>query len=319
MDKGIYVSLLPKGKIKRTLTTESGEVELPETTIADEIILFSELDFEHYAQVVELLNTIADAIPSPPKNLTQEEINAYDLLLDTTEDLVPTLEQEDLLCGTLTRTLLEDALPPGCTSPASADQTKSMLLRAVSDPMRFQFLLNSVLYDMKDGIALDLDKKYCALKELVVSQHLILGDGLTARYHFRSVATYYCFLLLHFIVMKPRVLLCQCCGRYFIPKTKKKTLYCDRIFIRNRTCKQVAPGMKHQIEAMRQTVIDEFDRAKRRMYNRYSRALDKKAPSEKDLTLSEYYEWLNRATAARDQFVKGELSQEEALSIINVP
>ena len=52
MDKGIYVSLLPKGKIKRTLTTESGEVELPETTIADEIILFSELDFEHYAQVV---------------------------------------------------------------------------------------------------------------------------------------------------------------------------------------------------------------------------------------------------------------------------
>ena len=52
MDKGIYVSLLPKGKIKRTLTTESGEVELPETTIADEIILFSKLDFEHYAQVV---------------------------------------------------------------------------------------------------------------------------------------------------------------------------------------------------------------------------------------------------------------------------
>ena len=77
--------------------------------------------------------------------------------------------------------------------------------------------------------------------------------------------------------------------------------------------------MKHQIEAMRQTVIEEFDRGKRRMYNRYSRALDKKTPSEKDLTLSEYYEWLNRATAARDQFVKGELSQEEALSIINVP
>ena len=77
--------------------------------------------------------------------------------------------------------------------------------------------------------------------------------------------------------------------------------------------------MKHQIEATRQTVIEEFDRAKRRMYNRYSRALDKKTPSEKDLTLSEYYEWLNRASAARDQFVKGELSQEEALSIINVP
>ena len=100
------------------------------------------------------------AIPSPPKNLTQEEINAYDLLLDTTEDLVTTLEQEDLLCGTLTRTLLEDALPPDCTSPTSADQTKKAILRAASDPMRFQFFLNSVLYDMRDGIALDLDQKY---------------------------------------------------------------------------------------------------------------------------------------------------------------
>ena len=319
MDKGIYVSLLPKGKIKRTLTTESGEVELPETTIADEVILFSELNFEYYAQVVELLNTIANAIPSPPKNLTQEEVNAFDLLLDTTEDLVTTLEQEDLLRGTLTRTLLEDALPPDCTSPASADQTKKAILRAASDPMRFQFFLNSVLYDMRDGIALDLDQKYRILKEVIVSQHLILGEELSSRYHFRSASAYYCFLLLHFIVMKPRVLLCQCCGRYFIPKTKKETLYCDRIFKRNRTCKQVAPGMKHQIEAMKQTVIDEFDRAKRRMYKRYSRALDEKTPSEKDLTLSEYYEWLNRATAARDQFVKGNLSQEEALSIINVP
>ena len=160
MDKGIYVSLLPKGKIKRTLTTESGEVELPETTIADEVILFSELNFEYYAQVVELLNTIANAIPSPPKDLTQEEVNAFDLLLDTTEDLVTTLEQEDLLRGTLTRTLLEDALPPDCTSPTSADQTKKAILRAASDPMRFQFFLNSVLYDMRDGIALDLDQKY---------------------------------------------------------------------------------------------------------------------------------------------------------------
>ena len=201
MDKGIYVSLLPKGKIKRTLTMESGEVELPETTIADEVILFSELNFEYYAQVVELLNTIANAIPSPPKNLTQEEVNAFDLLLDTTEDLVTTLEQEDLLRGTLTRTLLEDALPPDCTSPASADQTKKAILRAASDPMRFQFFLNSVLYDMRDGIALDLDQKYRILKEVIVSQHLILGEELSSRYHFRSASSYYCFLLLHFIVM----------------------------------------------------------------------------------------------------------------------
>lgn len=54
------------------------------------------------------------------------------------------------------------------------------------------------------------------------------GDLLTTQYHFRSVVDYYHFLLLQFVTNQPSVALCHCCGRYFIPKTKKKTLYCDR-------------------------------------------------------------------------------------------
>ena len=57
----------------------------------------------------------------------------------------------------------------------------------------------------------------------------------------------------------------------------------------------------------------------RRMYKRYERALEGKALSEKDLTLFEYYEWLQAATRARDACLYGKLSQEEALRIIDVP
>ena len=70
---------------------------------------------------------------------------------------------------------------------------------------------------------------------------------------------------------------------------------------------------------MNHTVIQTFDRAKRRMYKRYERALEGKALSEKDLTLFEYYEWLQAATKARDACLYGKLSQEEALRIIDVP
>lgn len=59
---GLYVSVSSDGKIKRNLTTRGGEVKIKATTIADEIIEFSELNFQPYAQVVDMLrNMFADA------------------------------------------------------------------------------------------------------------------------------------------------------------------------------------------------------------------------------------------------------------------
>ena len=56
------------------------------------------------------------------------------------------------------------------------------------------------------------------------------------------------------------------------------------------------------------------------MYKRYERARDlNQNPSEKDLTYSELYEWLDSATQARDSFLAGKMSEEEALKIIMVP
>lgn len=57
--------------------------------------------------------------------------------------------------------------------------------------------------------------------------------------------------------------------------------------------------------------------AYRRMYKRYERAGDfSKKPSSKDLSYSEYYEWLERATGARDRYLAGILGEKEALEII---
>lgn len=61
-EHGVYVELLPKGKIKRDLAGVSGEVSLEDTTISDEVILFSELSFGPYAVVVDLIRFQAKAI-----------------------------------------------------------------------------------------------------------------------------------------------------------------------------------------------------------------------------------------------------------------
>ena len=54
--------------------------------------------------------------------------------------------------------------------------------------------------------------------------------------------------------------------------------------------------------------MEEFDRAKRRMYKRYERAeFLNKEPSEKDLSYEESYQWLDRAVKARDDYLAGEV------------
>ena len=59
---GLYLSISSDGKIKRNLTARNGEAKIKATTVADEIISFSELNFRPYAQVVDALrNMFADA------------------------------------------------------------------------------------------------------------------------------------------------------------------------------------------------------------------------------------------------------------------
>ena len=58
-EQGVYVELLPEGKIKRDLAGILDEVSFAEAKISDEIFLFSELIFEPYAAVVDLIRSQA--------------------------------------------------------------------------------------------------------------------------------------------------------------------------------------------------------------------------------------------------------------------
>lgn len=319
-DCGLYVSVTPDGMLKRDLAAISGKVSLANTTVEDEIITFSELDFGPYATVVDLIITSTAFIPHEG-HIEDADMNVFQFILDTTTDLVTTLEQEDEdpLHGTLARTMIEDRISADDGSGLYVYDTSQEIVSILTDVMGVQFEVNQVLSDMRQGVPIDFENKYDYLRMQELTQIFEAGDGLTSRYYFRSISDYYYFLLVHFISSKPNVALCECCGRYFIPATKRKTLYCDRELKGVKTCKELAPSLKHRLDAKRKKVIEEFDRAKRRMYKRYERAGDlSKKPSSKDLNYSEYYEWLERAAEARDQYLAGEFSEEKALEIIGM-
>ena len=316
----MYVELLQDGKIKRDLAGIPGEVPLAETKISDEILLFSELIFEPYAAVVDQIRSQARAILMYDEHGGLANMTMFQFMLDTVEDLVSTLEQENPLQGTLLRAQLEDAVPPDDGTATYPFRAGKKILTILIEVMQFQFVVNEVLHDMQAGEPLISDK-YDTLWEVPMRSILRWnGDRLTTQYHVRSAVDYYHFLLLQFVSSYPAVAWCHCCGRYFIPKTKKKTLYCDRILKDGKTCKEWGPVLKHRQKAAQVSVVEEFDRAKRRMYKRYERAeFFNKEPSEKDLSYEEYYQWLDRAARARDDYLAGKLPAEEALSIIQTP
>ena len=143
--------------------------------------------------------------------------------------------------------------------------------------------------------------------------------GKPATYIFRSEAQYYYFLLQHLLESKIRILKCQFCGRYFVPRTKHKTLYCDHVIRDGKTCKEIAPYLKRKERIAANKVLSFFEQAKGTMYQRFYRADDDKGQSVVDMTYDQYNDWLDAATKVRDRYLAGELTAEEAMAMICVP
>lgn len=316
---GLYVRLCSEGMVKRTLRSAKGETELGDITIGDALIDFSELNFENYAEILDVIKQYDEETEiAGAENFGQVDMDCFDRMKDLTGQLVAVLEEEMPVSGTLLRTMLEDNVPQDDGSAWYVYEAKAKITDCLEAVMRFQMALHHILSLLAQGEQIH-PSDFPFLKEMSVTQIIRYDSRITTQYHFRAEADYLRFLLMHFLSEKPRVAFCHCCGRFFIPRTKKKTLYCDRVLRDGKTCKDLAPHLKHKRAAENETVIWEFDRAKQRMYRRYERTDGIKAESDKDLTYSQYYAWLDAATQARDQYLRGEITEAEALRIIVVP
>lgn len=320
---GLYVEINKDGTLKRNLTVKSGEtIKLKNTMVNDEIIAFSELNFKYYAELLEHIENMCEdsyvEVTDGDFGEAGIDVDAYAEILQTVHKLIGALEESNPLHGTLMRTLLEDQLPPDDGSAMYLINSEAKITDCLSSVMQLQFLINDILYDLRSGTPLDMENKYSIFKSAAFTQIQTLGEKVTVQYRFRSLIDYYIFLMMWFIANQPSVNLCQCCGKYFIPKTKRTTLYCDRIIRNNKTCKQIAPALKHKRDAARDSVIQTFDRTKRKMYKRFERTNDFSNATANSLSLAQYYDWLSKAEQARKAYLAGKISAEEALEFITV-
>ena len=140
--------------------------------------------------------------------------------------------------------------------------------------------------------------------------------GLTKCYVFDSAANYLNFHLLNLIKLNPNICLCQNCGELFVAKTKKKTLYCDRVQLdSNKKCSEIGPKNRAELQS---TLFgfEDYDKAVERNYQRAKRTQEYYV---KDIQLGwdDYYDWLDRVQQAKKKWLNEEITDEDFLNIVH--
>lgn len=300
MIEGLYVTVSPDGTIKKYLSTKSGEVSFPDRSVAEELISFSEQDYVFLAMYRKELCCYACGNGTYPK------------VVKAVKRVSERIKKQNLLCGTLVRLEFLD-----CYHYWTPDK-RSRVKRLVETTLYFGTAFdawreaNVILKQLSENSQADM-------QDYTATYFSVTQQGKPTTYIFRSEAQYIYFLLQHLLTAKVPICKCQFCGGYFVPKTKHKTLYCDRIIRDGKTCKQVAPMLKRRELAAANIVVSEFNRVKDMLRHRYERALDSKKDSSIDIDYDTYNQWLSAATTVRDKHLAGMLTQEEALDIIYVP
>lgn len=128
---------------------------------------------------------------------------------------------------------------------------------------------------------------------------------------------YQLLLALYFKQDKQRIAKCERCWNYFIPKTKKQTLYCDRTF-NGASCKQAGPNLKRNMGPEYDEALAIYNRIRNLLSERMERYYNS-GPNGKvhSMDVERYYDWLDMAHQARADYLDRKISSEEFLRRID--
>lgn len=173
--------------------------------------------------------------------------------------------------------------------------------------------MNKFLYAMKNKELLTDFLKYIMPDK--VEYKVVKSRSGEEILFFDEPKNYYDYLIFTFYQHEETVCECENCNRLFVPKTKKKTLYCDRVFKDGKTCKEIGPIIKHKMLAENDLVLQTFNKEKNKMYKRMERSFTF-GETSKSITCDEYTAWLSTAVNAKNLYLNNQLTVNEALEMI---
>ncbi len=138
-------------------------------------------------------------------------------------------------------------------------------------------------------------------------------------YRFTNLKNYVQFIFMNMMQYNSNFCKCNYCYRFFIPKTKKLTRFCDRVNPESgKTCKEIAPSVFRNDDVDSNAIMKEYDRALRRNYKRMCRAEERlsERSSVKDIDPQTYFDWRDRVLKAMRLWKNKQISDEEFLKVV---
>lgn len=301
------------------------EEHLSAATPAELLIAASEIDYTDYRREVERL---WDEHPLFEERLDIPVTDLEDFVVDAL--LLPSMLQErDPVSFFLLGELLHRSLQMQDDGSASfLLKAGHQILRILREPFRVQTYLRNVLEVTFDGMERfsqqerfeKLRRTYPDVAQLcdpALLDHVPEGRRVFSAHNLFGL--YLLELALYFHQEKQRIARCDYCWRYFIPKTKKATRYCDQV-TDGQSCKQRGANLTRLEATEKDEALLVCKKLRDRMYSRLIRWQDA-TPSERDrlipMNYEQYEAWSENARLARLAYLQGELTAEAFLQKID--
>jgi hypothetical protein len=285
-------------------------------SVFEELNAFIEYDFRFVFEYKEKLKELYEKILSLNIN-NDETFKLFDEYVKLFRDISSKIEKDLPLLSYTLNTFIDEQ-------------------QEIENYIKFDFITPmNELWDELDGILLLQRDLYIRFEELANEQleaedrnnlpvldylgnfniHLDLSysDGeLKQKYLVSSAEILYSLLTTYYFATKPYISLCNNCNRFFEPKTKKVTLYCDRVTDNGKSCKKVGAVAKFKINIDGDEVLKKYSTEKHRIYMYCTRS----KVDEHDF-LYDYYNWIDFFEPKIKEYKAGNIPADEIIKLLD--
>ena len=321
---GIYLSINDDDAV-RVIIENSTKVQTDRIKISDELIGELEYDQSGYSTVFEHIRDKAEPLDDMGMYSDEQVADVTDLALQLAE----AIRENDLTTGVLLRAAIKKYTD---TNDDGSAMFFLATMNGIIDELQALPKTRYILYKyLKSRGEFETNDKWLETKVLpegyffrrdypceIINYDLFTNEPrLSQVFFFDNYSDYFVFLFLKFAEQHRRVLECPCCGKLFVPRSNRAEIYCDRLLINGKTCKQIAPKLMRKYKQMKDTLLDEYEHTKNRNYKRVERYENSNGDSSViELTFDEYSAWLDRASRARRLYLQGKISKEQFRDVI---
>lgn len=315
---GIYLSVDGDSAV-RVIIENNTKIQTDKIKISDELISELEYNLCYYETAVEHISDETEPLDGIGAYAEEQLAEIFDMSFE----LADAVRENDLTAGVLLRASINKLLD------MEDDKTAMFLLTAMNrivdvirEPLDTRYYLykylklQSEFESREEWLQKDiLPEGFFFRRDYpceIINTDLFSGEPkLSQIFFFDNYSDYYVFLFLKFSEQQKRVLECPCCGKLFVPKSNRAEIYCDRVLVDGKTCKQIAPKLMRKFKQRNDPLLEEYERAKNRNYKRVERFEDSGGNSNvMRLTFDEYKAWLDKASDAKRLYLQGKISAD---------